>query len=117
MTQAESNRIARMMRLGCCACACLEMPYIAEECHHILEGNTRLGHWYTIGLCRGHHRGCWTDEQIEAIDPDYRVAISDGRKVFTLVYPAERILWETTQDRLKLPKLWPVSKILPRSVA
>jgi len=50
------------------------------------------------------------------IEPRFRVAISDGRKRFTAVYGSERQLWERVQTRLKLPKVWPTSKIVPRRV-
>jgi hypothetical protein len=116
MTKTESNRITRMMRLGCVACAYSGVTHIAQECHHILDGNRRMGHAFTLPLCRGHHQGDWSAEQREILG-DRCVSISDGRKAFTAVYPTEQKLWERVQTRLKLPKLWPVSKILPRKTA
>lgn len=117
-TRYEATRIEAMMRLGCCCCAHLGLVHIAQECHHILDGGRRMGHWFTLPLCRGHHQGDWGAEQLELIPTDKRVAISDGRKVFNAVYNDERKLWEVVQDRLHLPKIWPVSsKILPRRVA
>jgi len=119
MTKLEQLRIEQMMRLGCCACAFIEIPMIAHECHHLLDGNRRMGHWFTIPLCRGHHQGDWSAEQIEILGQrsirerrNYLVAISDGRKTFTTIYPTERQLWETVQSRLGLT--WPPSKIVPR---
>jgi hypothetical protein len=117
MTKLESIRITRMMRLGCVACAYLEIPHVAHENHHILSGNIRMGDWYTLPLCRGHHQGDWSPEQKELIEPHQRVAISDGRKAFTRIYPSEREMWETVQRRLKLTAAWPLSKLVPRSVA
>lgn len=114
MTKVESARITRMMRLGCVACAHLELPVPAQECHHILYGNIRMGHLFTIPLCMGHHRGCWSAEQLEAIPADKRVAISNGRKAFTLVYPDERTLWEQVQRRLMLTAAWPTPKLVAR---
>lgn len=113
-TKYEAERIEAMLRLGCVACARLGIPYIAE-CHHLLEGHRRLGHWFSLPLCPGHHRGVWTPEQKQCIKDDERVAISDGRKLFVKVYGTERFLWTLVQKRLKLPALWPVSKIVPRS--
>ena len=111
-TKYEAERIDAMLRLGCCCCAQLGLWCIAE-CQHIVEGN-RLGHWYTLPICPGHHRGVWEKEQIEVIPPDLRVAISDGSKVFDPVYGTQKQLWMKVQARLKLPAIWPVSKILPR---
>jgi hypothetical protein len=115
MKKMEAERITRMMRLGCCACAHLQLPVPAQECHHILHGNKRLGHWYTIPLCRGHHQGDWRELSLVLLDKE-RVAISDGRKAFTAVYPSERELWERVQRRLKLPTSWPQSKIYHKVV-
>jgi len=119
MTKLEELRIQQMMRLGCSACASIEIPMIAHECHHLLAGNRRMGHWFTIPLCMGHHRGAWSEEQREVFGQqsirerkNYLVAISDGRKAFTTIYPTEQQLWETVQERLGLQ--WPSSKILPR---
>lgn len=117
-TKYEAERIEAMMRLGCVCCALAGLPHIAQECHHILDINRRMGHWFTLPLCRGHHQGDFSIEQREALEPKYLVAISDGRKVFNAVYNSERHLWEVVQDRLRLPKVWPVSdKILPRRIA
>lgn len=110
----DQLRVDQMMRLGCVACAYIEIPYVAQECHHLLMGNRRMGDWFTIPLCMGHHRGCWTPEQIEGLNPAARVAISDGRKAFTKVYPTERELWELVQERLGLT--WPAPKgVFPSS--
>lgn len=104
-----------MMRLGCVCCAYLEIPNPAQECHHILWGGRRLGDWFTIPLCRGHHQGDFTAEQKQIMAPHQLVAISSGRKLFALTYPPERELWEITQERLGLN--WPIPKIVPRRVA
>lgn len=115
-TTAEKERIDRMMRLGCVACAQLGVPnLVATECHHIVEGNKRLGHWYTIPLCSGHHRGDWS--QHGWILPHERASIASGRKEFIRVYNTERALWERVQFVLHLDDTWPPTKILPRKTA
>jgi len=112
-TKYEHARIDAMRHLGCVACAILGVPNLNQlELHHILSGGVRMGHWFTLFLCRGHHQGDWS--QLGWIRPKKRVAISDGRKRFTAVYGTERVLWERVQKKLKLPIIWPVSKILPR---
>lgn len=113
-TKYESQRITAMMRLGCVCCAQLGIWNPAVEVHHIVEGNRRLGHWYSLPLCVAHHRGIWSSELVELIPPDLRVAISDGSKMFEKQYGTERDLWMKVQARLKLPAVWPTSKILPR---
>lgn len=114
-TKYETERIEAMKPLGCVACAVLEVPNInCLELHHILSGGIRMGHWYTIFLCRGHHQGDWQAAQLEWIEPEKRVAMPDSRRRFNAVYGSERSLWERVQARLKLPAVWPTSKVVPR---
>ncbi len=113
-TKYEQKRFEAMVRLGCVCCAQLGLPVVAVDVHHIVDGNQRLGHWYTLPVCPGHHRGVWSPEQVEVIPPDLRVAISSGSKVFEKQYGTERDMWMKVQARLKLPAVWPTSKILPR---
>lgn len=122
-TRYEQRRINAMLRLGCVACAVLDIPFAEVELHHMLSGNVRMGHEYTLGLCAGHHRGQFTTVQRVLIPEvarekkilgDALVAISDGRKAFSRVYGTERELWEKVQQRLHLPAIWPTTKILPR---
>ncbi|MDB6103323.1 MAG: Recombination enhancement, RecA-dependent nuclease [Gammaproteobacteria bacterium] len=112
MNRMEELRCERMMRLGCMACAYLEIIHPAQECHHLLDGGRRMGDWFTLSLCRGHHQGDWSAEQMILIPHEKRIAISDGRKAFCRIYPTERELWELVQERLGLA--WPPSKIVPR---
>jgi hypothetical protein len=112
-TKYEQKRIEAMLRLGCVVSAQLGLWSVAEV-HHIVEGNRRLGHWYTLPLSPGFHRGVWSPEQIEVIPPDLRTAISSGSKLFEKHYGTERELWMKVQARLKLPAVWPITKILPR---
>jgi hypothetical protein len=113
-TKYEQQRFEAMLDLGCVCCAQLGIWNTAVDIQHIVEGDRRLGHWYTIPVCPGHHRGVWTSDQVEAIPPDLRIAISDGSKMFYKHYGTERQLWMKVQARLKLPAVWPSSKILPR---
>jgi hypothetical protein len=110
-TKVEKARIERMMALGCICCYQFG-GWIYPECHHIVSGNRRMGHWYTLPICSGHHRGAWT-----GLEYGPRIALSDGGKLFVATFGSERELWKKVQDRLALPYLWPVSKILPRRVA
>lgn len=117
MTKADADRTAKMMRLGCVCCAHLGIPQVAHENHHILQGNLRLGDGYTLPLCRGHHQGDWSAEQLEILTPAQRVGICDGRKAFTRVYPTERELWARVQFVMGLDAAWPPTKLVPRRTA
>jgi hypothetical protein len=118
-TKAEAARISRMLALGCIACrvqfGIKDQP---AEVQHIVSGNRRMGHWYTIPLCPGHHRGVWPDFEAlgtNLVEPP--VSIASGVPLFEEAYGTQRELWEMVQDLLNLPKNWPESKIVPRVVA
>lgn len=114
-TKYEAERIEAMKRLGCVAYAVLGVPNLNDlELHHILDGGKRMGHYFSIFLCAGHHQGRWTEGQLDWIEPKQRFAISDGRKRFNAVYGTERLLWERVQKKLELPLIWPISKRVPR---
>lgn len=120
-TKFEQERIDRMLALRwCVGCSLVGYDIFREhiEAHHILSGNKRMGHLFTIPLCVGMHQGRWSARQLVMIPVEQRVAIPDGSKLFTPVYGSQRSLWERTQRKLELPTSgWPVSKILPRRVA
>lgn len=115
-TKAESERIDMMLALLCVCCEIIGYTWREHnECHHLLSGNKRMGHLFTVPACRGHHRGIWSARQLVVIPVEQRIAISDGSKLFTRVYGMQRELWEKTQRKLGLPLSgWPVSKVLPR---
>jgi hypothetical protein len=107
----EARRINRMKgEIGCILCLLRTgVPNYHVEVHHIVRGNKRLGHWYTLPLCRSHHRirgngGIFT-------------SIADGSKAFTKIHGTELDLWTKTQHILGLSDELPASKILPRRMA
>lgn len=117
-TKAEQARIERMLLLGCCACATLGIPnYHCLEVHHILSGNKRLGHRYSIPLCSGHHRNAFTETQKVTLNHFQLVSIASGRKLFKAVYGTERKLCEKVDFLLGLDTPWPKSKIVARRAA
>lgn len=121
-TREEKRRMDLIVELTCKACI-QEPPGwpVGKSCiHHIVEGNRRLGHLYTIPLCAGHHQGRWTRAQRHFIDNNViemrAVALSDGSKLFVARYGTEREMWECTQLDLDLPVVWPESKIVARNI-
>ena len=118
MTKYERMRIEAMMRLGCVFCAVLGVVNAHQlECHHIVDGNRRLGHWYSLPCCAGHHRLMWTPEQRQIFTPEQLVGVASGSKAFEPIYGTEREMWVKVQRRLKLPAIWVPSKIVPRLVS
>lgn len=116
MTKYEAERLDALLRLGCSFCAVLGIVNTATDVHHIIEGNRRLGHWYTLCVCPGHHRGAWTPEQKQILTPEQLVGVNSGSKAFEPLYGTEREMWVKVQHRLRLPAVWPSSKIVPRSL-
>lgn len=117
-TKAEQARIERMLVLGCAACAAIGIPNHHQiECHHMLSGGKRMGHRFTIPLCRGHHRSEFTAIQALQLTDAQLASIAGGRKLFNKAFGTERKLLETVDFLLGVVTLWPKSKILPKRAA
>ncbi|MDB6101204.1 MAG: Recombination enhancement, RecA-dependent nuclease [Gammaproteobacteria bacterium] len=111
-TMAEAARNTRIMALSCVVCA-LKGDFSPRplECHHIVRGNKRLGHWYTLQLYQGHHRGLWTDQVV-------KVGIADGRHRFKEAHGYDELdLWQKLQVTLGLDDTLPKSKLVARRAA
>lgn len=54
-TIAEATWMSQIQRLGCVACR-KDGRYSEAEIHHIVSGNKRMGHLFTLPLCPNHHR-------------------------------------------------------------
>ena len=55
-TREEHCRMRDLPELGCICCA-LQHVFRMAQVHHLVEGNKRLGHLYTLALCPEHHTG------------------------------------------------------------
>lgn len=113
MNIEERSRIDRMLRLGCIVCRHFSNDSQAEV-HHLTDGGRRLGHWYTLPLCPGHHRGVWCGHRKGCCLKDPGHSIESGRRVFEQAYGSQRVLWEEVQQFLGLEAKWPDSKITSR---
>lgn len=108
-TKAEKARNDTLRQLHCILCT-LSGDFKTRhlEIHHIVRDNKRMGHWYTLQLCVGHHRGEWTDQAI-------RVGITSGRHAFKEAYGYDELeLWQKQQVALHLDDELPATKVLPR---
>jgi hypothetical protein len=118
MKKSEQARIERMFMLGCCACAAIGIPNHHQiEIHHILDGGRRMGHRFTIPLCKGHHQGTFTETQKVLLNHFQRASIASGRKLFKAVFGTERKLCEKVDFLLGLDTPWPKTKIVARRAA
>ena len=62
ITRTDHQRFRDLREIGCICCRIddvqgLEIDGNALEIHHRLSGGKRMGHAFTIPLCRWHHRG------------------------------------------------------------
>lgn len=107
-TAEETRRINRMKAEIGCVCCLLRtgVQNYHAEVHHIVQGNKRLGHWYTLPLCRSHHR-------IRGVGGIF-TSIADGSKAFKRIHGTELDLWLKVQHMLGLPDELPTTKVLPR---
>lgn len=108
-TKSEVERIKRLiLEVGCICCRLRFGSYNGHvEIHHIVRGNKRLGHDYTLPLCTAHHR---------APGEGAMTSIANGRKAFERVHGTELDLWLKVQHMLGLPDELPATKVLPRRI-
>lgn len=77
----------------CCLCLPGEQRSVTEV-HHIKRGNKRLGHFFVLPYCKIKHH--------------------TQAHLYT---HSERANWQKLNDDLGVVREWPVSKVVPRSVA
>lgn len=92
-TPQELEHLARVKLLPCCLCLPGEQRS-RTEVHHIKRGNKRLGHFYVL--------------------PYYMVKHHASAYLYT---HQERMAWQKLMDELGLVRDWPLSKVIPRSIA
>lgn len=89
---AESVWMASVAELGCIVCRMQSRGFVPCAVHHIVEGNRRLGHMFTIGLSDpGHHQNSPDPQQISR---------HPNKARFTATYGSEYALLKITQDIL-----------------
>lgn len=55
-TKAEAKRMDAIKNGPCVCCHKIGLNSYCPEVHHLLSGNRRRGHMFTVGLCSYHHR-------------------------------------------------------------
>jgi hypothetical protein len=89
----EQLRRWDLIRAKGCICCGMQGWQREAEIHHLKSGNLRLGHDFTIGLCKWHHRG----------EPIGRNALGDEIGSIHIAGPslaegAKTFHWEYGQD-------------------
>lgn len=99
-TPAEVGRFEKLQLLGCIACRMLRVNGRSAEIHHLLSGNKRRGHEYTIPLCGYHHRGVTNLSKAQALDA-YGPSLADGSKPFHERFGSDEFLLDKTNELLR----------------
>jgi len=99
-TKDDKRRFQLLPQIGCICCKSYGIHNEWVQIHHIVEGNKRLGHQYTLPLCYWHHEGVppegLTREQAEArVGPSLK-----SKKKFNSVFGGEMELLSYTNQFL-----------------
>lgn len=93
MTKLEKWRLARLPLLGCIVCRLQGLGDTPAQVHHLLNGNRRIGHLFTIPLCYLHHQSNRNDAQCTSRHPGQR-------RQFEARYGTEQYLLDETNKLL-----------------
>lgn len=105
-TKIEAKRMDTIKDIAICMC-CQQRKLLASavEVHHLLSGNKRMGHMFTVGLCVWHHRGIpmygYTRRQMREI---YGDSLAEGSKIFRAQFGSDMDLL-AIQDEMLDPAL------------
>lgn len=119
-TKAEQARFDKMKEQGVCmACNVIGVknpftfhdmdkgifrPHI--EIHHLLSGNKRRGHMFTVSLCPYHHRGSISGMQLQVHEVlmwmcSAGCALAHGSKPFHQMFGSDEHLLELQNELLE----------------
>lgn len=110
-TKDETDRNDFIMGLTCACCALHgDIQERHLELHHIVRSH-RLGEWYTLQLCVGHHRGVWASD--DPLLKKYRHHVHGGRWAFRRAHGGydDLQIWQRQQVVLGYDDALPTSKI------
>ena len=99
-TALEQRRFEGLLKIGCICCRMLKVNGRTAEIHHLLSGNKRKGHEFTIPLCRWHHRAMTILPKAQAQD-EYGPSLADGSKPFHARWGSDSELLAKTNELLR----------------
>lgn len=100
--KAERERMARLKDLRCVACrANNHFFWSVTECHHLLSGNKRRGHAFTIPLCPWHHRGDVGEFNVKTLEAILGPSLARSSKAFRARYGDDDTLLAATNRLLE----------------
>lgn len=100
-TKDEQRRFDLLPQVGCICCKAYGIHNEHVQIHHIVEGNRRLGHRYTLPLCYYHHEnvppeGMSREEAEAQVGPSLK-----SKKRFNEVFGGELQLLEYVDSMLE----------------
>jgi hypothetical protein len=99
-TKAERARMDAIKEGPCLCCRMRGLPSFCPEIHHLLSGNKRRGHRFTIGTCAWHHRGVVPAGLTRArMQETHGPSLAHGSKPFHAAFGSDDELL-ALQDRL-----------------
>lgn len=103
-TKAQRERMDAIKYGPCLCCKQRKLRSYAPDIHHLLSGNRRRGHGFTIGLCAWHHRAAvaeWaTRSEMFAM---YGPSLADGSKPFHEAFGSDDELLALQNELIGVP--------------
>lgn len=93
-TKSERERWTYFPQIGCICCRMLG-TFNLPEVHHLLSGNRRRGHAFTIPLCAPHHRGVGYRRDL------HKASVALGSKPFHAAFGSDDALLAETDKRIE----------------
>lgn len=111
ITKADAARFVALKEDGCICCRLsdalgLSLPGCVPEIHHLISGNRRIGHRYTICICSWHHRGIcvygrsWGTQHLGP-------SLVYSSRAFHAMYGSDDQLLALVDERIGAPKVEP----------
>lgn len=100
-TPEDAFRMARLKEMRCICCEIRGWISCSQsEVHHLIAGNRRRGHLFTIPLCRWHHRGVPNAGGNKWMTANLGPSLAQGSKPFHAYFGSDDELLEKTNERL-----------------
>lgn len=82
-TKMERLRWSYFAEVGCVVCRVYLRVIAPPQTHHLLSGNRRRGHRYTIPLCPAHHQG------IHYVPAIHRASVAVDQRAFRELFGSD----------------------------
>lgn len=99
-TKAQQRRFDRIKEIGCIGAHMRGLGWVYAEVHHLISGNKRRGHDFTVGLSPWLHRGVVPEGYTRSsAESTFGPSLANGSKPFREAFGDDNALLEY-QNRL-----------------